>query len=161
MSSAGSIVERLPGVEDMQGVDFYVAVFKDDRGIVGSIGMLKARQVTGSKNYIGLPENPEDAVERARRLYKGVEDIESQLVLFHFRFSDDGLADFTRKHSLKDHAFVPVLHKRVHRYDCYDWKVWHVVEDLPLSLTNPSGVTLISSDWQEDFSIFLPNSESL
>ena len=70
MSSAGSVAARLSGVEDMQDVDFYVAVFKDDRGIVDSIGMLEARRVSGSKNYIGLRENPEDAVERARRLYK-------------------------------------------------------------------------------------------
>ena len=124
-------------------------------------GVLKARQVSGSKNYIGLRENPEDAVERASRLYKGIEDIESQLVLLHVRFSDDGLAHSTRKCSGKDHGFAPVLHKRVYPYESYDWKAWHFVEDLPLSLTSLSGVTLISSDWQEDVFIFLQNSESL
>ena len=79
-------------------------------------------------------------------------------MLLDFRFSDDGLAYFTRKRAGNDHACAPVLHRRAYPYDPYDWKVWHFVEDLPLSLANAPGVTLISSDWQED--VFM-NSESL
>ena len=148
MASAGAVVELLRSVEE-PGLDLYVAVFEDDRGIVDSTGVLKARQVSGSKNYIGLRENPEDALERAKQVYKGVEDVESQLVVLRVTFSNAGLGHFTKKCAGQDHEFVSVLHKYVYLHDPHDWKVLHFEDDFPLSLQSSSGVTLISREWQQ------------
>ena len=148
MAATGAVLELLRNVEE-PGLDFYVAVFGDDRAIVDSTGVVKARQVSGSKNYIGLRESPEDALERGKQVYKGVEGVERQMLVLRVASSNAGLGHFTKKCAGPDHAFVSVLHKCVYPNDPHDWKVWHFEEDLPLSLQTPEGVTLISSEWQE------------
>ena len=85
MASAGAVLEFLRSVEEPD-LDLYVAVFGDDRGLVDSTGVVKARQVSGSKNYIGLRESPEDALERGKQVYKGIEGVKDRWWCFALHF---------------------------------------------------------------------------
>ena len=150
MAGREAVLEVLRSVEE-EGLDLHVAVFRDDRSIVESTGFVKARQVSGSKNYIGLRESAEEALERGQQVYKGIAGVAREMVVLRIHFANAGLGHFTKKCAGADHAFVSMLQKKVFPDDrTTDWKVWHFHEDLPLFFQSPRGVTLIRSEWMED-----------
>ena len=149
MADPKAVLEVFAAVEE-EGLDLHVAVFAEDRAVVEASGVVKARQVSGSKNYIGLRESPEDALQRGKQVYKGIEGVGKQMVVLRITFTNAGLGHFTKKCACPGHAFDSVLKKKVFPNDPTDWKVWHFNEDLPLFFQSPSGVTLITSEWLED-----------
>ena len=149
MADPKAVLEVFRAVEE-EGLDLHVAVFAEDRAVVQASGVVKARQVSGSKNYIGLRESPEDALQRGQQVYKGIESVEKQMVVLRIRFTNAGLGHFTKKCSGADHAIDYVLKKKVFPHDPTDWKGWHFNEDLPLFFQGPTGVTLITSELLED-----------
>ena len=66
MADPKAVLEVFRAVEE-EGLDLHVAVFAEDRAVVEASGVVKARQVSGSKNYIGLRESPEDALQRGQQ----------------------------------------------------------------------------------------------
>ena len=88
-------------------------------------------------------------MERMKHVYKGIPNVESQLVLLRVTFSNAGLGHFTKKCAGAEHAFASVLRKVDYRDYEVDWKAWHFLEDLPLHLRSPNGIVLISTEWQD------------
>ena len=148
MAASDAVLEVLRSVEE-SGLELYTAVFAEDRSAVEKAGVLRPHRISGSKNYIGLRENPEDAMQRMKQVYKGIPNVENQLVLLRVTFSNAGLGHFAKKCAGAEHAFASVLHKVVYPDYEVDWKAWHFLEDLPLHLRSPNGIVLISTEWQD------------
>ena len=131
MADSKAVLDVFRAVEE-EGLDLHVAVFAEDRAVVEASGVVKARQVSGSKNYIGLRESAEEALQRAQQVYSGIEGVASHMVVLRIHFTNAGLGHFTKKCAGVDHAFVSMLKKKVFPHDdTTDWKVWHFHEDLP------------------------------
>ena len=109
------------------------------------------------KKYIGLRERPQDALDRAEKFEKergktGVPVNSQNFVVLRFHFTHAGVAHFTLKNAGDTYSFASVLSKKVYHYDnwhkkspCFDWKVWHFLEALPLQL-EVNGTVLICTD---------------
>ena len=137
MAGPKAVLEVFRAVEE-DGLDLHVAVFAEDRAVVEASGVVKARQVSGSKNYIGLRESAEEALQRGQQVYKGIESVGRKMEVLRIHFTNAGLGHFTKKCAGVDHAFVSMLQKKVFPHDhTTDWKVWHFHEDLPLFFSKP------------------------
>ena len=100
--------------------------------------------------HIGLRERMEDAVDRAIKV-EGRASKESHLIL-RVEFSALGFAHFGTTCPVPSSSFhsqfLPFLHKKSYQ-GAIDWGVWHLLCDLPLSLNDVMGNTLVSSEWME------------
>jgi len=96
--------------------------------------------------HIGLRERMEDAVDRAIKV-EGRASKESHLIL-RVEFSALGFAHFGTTCQGASFQFLPALHKKSYQ-GATDWGVWHLLCDLPLSLNDVMGNTLVSSEWME------------
>jgi hypothetical protein len=96
--------------------------------------------------HIGLRERMEDAVDRAIKV-EGRASKESHLIL-RVEFSALGFAHFGTTCQGASFQFLPALHKKSYQ-GATDWGVWHLLCDLPLSLSDVMGNPLVSSDWME------------
>ena len=96
--------------------------------------------------HIGLRQRMEDAVDRAIKV-EGHISKESHLIL-RVEFSALGFAHFGTTCQGASYQFLPALHKKSYQ-GATDWGVWHLLCDLPLSLSDAMGNPLVSSDWME------------
>ena len=96
--------------------------------------------------HIGLRERMEDAVDRAIKV-EGHISKESHLIL-RVEFSALGFAHFGTTCQGASFQFLPALHKKSYQ-GATDWGVWHLLCDLPLSLSDVMGNPLVSSQWME------------
>ena len=96
--------------------------------------------------HIGLRERMEDAVDRAIKV-EGRASKESHLIL-RVEFSALGFAHFGTTCQGSSLQFLPALYKKSY-HGATDWGVWHLLCDLPLSLNDVMGNTLVSSEWME------------
>ena len=96
--------------------------------------------------HIGLRERMEDAVDRAIKV-EGRASKESHLIL-RVEFSALGVAHFGTTCQGSSLQFLPALYKKSY-HGPTDWGVWHLLCDLPLSLNDVMGNTLVSSQWME------------
>ena len=96
--------------------------------------------------HIGLRQRMEDAVDRAIKV-EGRASKESHLIL-RVEFSALGFAHFGTTCQGASLQFLPALYKKSYQ-GATDWGVWHLLCDLPLSLSDAMGNPLVSSDWME------------
>ena len=96
--------------------------------------------------HIGLRQRMEDAVDRAIKV-EGRASKESHLIL-RVEFSALGFAHFGTTCQGSSLQFLPALYKKSY-HGPTDWGVWHLLCDLPLSLNDVMGNTLVSSQWME------------
>jgi hypothetical protein len=96
--------------------------------------------------HIGLRERMEDAVDRAIKV-EGRASKESHMIL-RVEFSALGFAHFGTTCQGSSLQFLPALYKKSYQ-GATDWGVWHLLCDLPLSLNDVMGNTLVSSEWME------------
>ena len=96
--------------------------------------------------HIGLRERMEDAVDRAIKV-EGRASKESHLIL-RVEFSALGFAHFGTTCQGASLQFLPALYKKSYQ-GATDWGVWHLLCDLPLSLNDVMGNTLVSSECME------------
>ena len=107
----------------------YVSVHRDDVNACQTTGLLP-RRYAGGRNYIGLREKPEDALERASML-KTDDVSKSTHALLEWRLSAAALAHFVTTCSGPENHFASMLNKKTFS-GTTDWKVWHFLGDLPL-----------------------------
>ena len=124
------------------------ALEKVDRPACENLNKVPMRYANGGRNYIGLRERRSDAVERAR-MSSTVPVTTETHILLKTKFSVAGVAHFATRIFGADHAYAPMLFKKVYNDPAYDWKVWHFQDDLPLHLVTSAGDTLVTSEWEE------------
>ena len=129
----------------------YTVVAKVDRPACERAGMVLARYVTPSSEYVGLRQRPEDAVERARMIStsRGETVGRDTHIFLRTTFSAAGFARYALLSTDKAHKFVPMLYKKVYYNSARDWQVWHFQGDLPLAATDNDNAVLITSEWVE------------
>jgi hypothetical protein len=126
----------------------WTVVEKVDRPACERVGSVLIRYVNPGRDYVGLRERREDAMERAH--LTSAASVTSQTHIFlKTTFSTAGIARYATRTHGADHGFAPMLVKKVYRDTTYDWKVWHFHDDLPLQATSETGVAWIVSEWEE------------
>ena len=115
------------------------------------LNMLKMKMQCGEREaedawHIGLRQRAEDAVDRAIKV-EGRASKESHMIL-RVEFSALGFAHFGTTCQGSSLQFLPALYKKSY-HGATDWGVWHLLCDLPLSLNDVMGNTLVSSEWME------------
>ena len=115
------------------------------------LNMLKMKMQCGECEaehawHIGLRQRAEDAVDRAIKV-EGRASKESHMIL-RVEFSALGFAHFGTTCQGSSLQFLPALYKKSY-HGATDWGVWHLLCDLPLSLNDVMGNTLVSSEWME------------
>ena len=107
-------------------------------------GGVVVRDHGGPKRLLGLREQPEDAVERARLLGEGHVSKDSHLLL-RIVSTHAGVAHYTVANAGAEHCYAPMPAKRVYSYGKTDWGVWYFHGDLPLHacLTDEENTTLL------------------
>ena len=106
-----------------------------------------ARYVTPGRDYVGLRQQPEDAVERAR-LNSTTPVGRATHILLRTIFSATGFARYATLSTDKTQNFAPVLYKKIYNDSTCDWQVWRFHGDLPLAVFE-NGHALIASEWVE------------
>ena len=108
------------------------------------VGQWKADQAW----HIGLREREIDALDRAFQV-EGSDNVSKQThMILRVTFSALGVAHFGTKCQDSSFQFRPKLYKMTF-HDNKDWGVWHLLEDLPLSMIDEQGNTLVSSEFLE------------
>ena len=108
------------------------------------VGQWKADQAW----HIGLRERVVDAVDRAIKV-EGRDNVSKEThMILRVTFSALGVAHFGTKCQDSSLQFRQKLYKKSY-YDNIDWGVWHLLGDLPLSLNDEQGNTLVSSEYLE------------
>ena len=108
------------------------------------VGQWKADQAW----HIGLRERVVDAVDRAIKV-EGRDNVSKEThMILRVTFSALGVAHFGTKCQDSSFQFRPKLYKMTF-HDNKDWGVWHLLEDLPLSMIDEQGNTLVSSEYME------------
>ena len=130
----------------------YIAVPRELKEIVVSAKCCKVWYVSGhGKDYVGLRQRKEDAVERGQKIFKTSVTKETHIFL-KTTFTAAGFAKYATLSTDHEHNFAPKLYKMVYytRSDqsAYDWLAWHWNGDLPLDDCE-NGQQLISSEWVE------------
>ena len=127
----------------------FLVVQKGQRKYFDSIGIVPISIVNPRGHHIGLRELRCEAVMRARYYAKsGVVTPESHILL-RIQFSAAGFMHYTTTSAGRDHNYSPLLYKNVYRKNECDWKVWHLVQDLPLRWEASPGELYVSSEWLE------------
>ena len=108
------------------------------------VGQWKADQAW----HIGLRERVVDAVDRAI-MVEGRDNVSKEThMILRVTFSALGVAHFGTTCQGSSLQFLPALYKKSY-HGPTDWGVWHLLCDLPLSLNDVMGNTLVSSQWLE------------
>ena len=110
------------------------------------VGQWKAdRAIT---QYIGLREREDYAVDRAI-MVEGRDNVNKDThMILRVTFSALGVAHFGRYYQDSSLQWRQKLYKKSY-YGNIDWGVWHLLGDLPLSLNDEQGNTLVSSEYLE------------
>ena len=108
------------------------------------VGQWKADQAW----HIGLREREDYAVDRAI-MVEGRDNVNKDThMILRVTFSALGVAHFGRYYQDSSLQFRQKLYKKSY-YGNIDWGVWHFFEDLPLSMIDEQGNTLVSSEFLE------------
>ena len=124
----------------------YIIIDKIDMPSIQASGILPLRYVSAGKDYIGLRENLQDALDRFKLCYS-VEVNPIEHIALKFTFTALGLAHYTLQFGGSSSGYASVLRKKFFYLPVRDWKVWHFFGDLPVSRKDLSGATMISSEF--------------
>ena len=108
------------------------------------VGQWKADQAW----HIGLRKRVVDALDRAIQV-EGSDNVSKEThMILRVTFSALGVAHFGRYYQDSSLQWRQKLYKKSY-YGNIDWGVWHLLGDLPLSLNDEQGNTLVSSEYLE------------
>ena len=129
----------------------YTVVPREDKETCVTVNSCRVRYVSRGKDYVGLRQRKQDAVERAEQIFKRSVTKETDIFL-KITFTAAGFAKYAT-FAMPQHHFVPKLSKSVYYYtpsgeSAYDWQAWKWHGDLPLDEKENDEV-LISSEWAE------------
>ncbi len=111
----------------------YVVLHKDDAQQMVQVQRLSTRHVSPSWPEIGLRQDPDQALERFKKIFGTVDH--SFLVLVEVLFSAAGIAKWATELTDQTHEFMSRIYKKTFRKQEKDWGVGHFVGDLPLQDT--------------------------
>ena len=98
--------------------------------------------------HIGFRTLADDAVERAIQVEGRANVSKESHMILRVEFSALGFAHFGTTCQGSSLQFLPALYKKSY-HGPTDWGVWHLLCDLPLSLNDEQGNTLVSSEYME------------
>ena len=98
--------------------------------------------------HIGFRTRAADAVDRAIKVEGRARVSKESHMILRVEFSALGFAHFGTTCQGSSLQFLPALYKKSY-HGPTDWGVWHLLCDLPLSLKDVMGNTLVSSQWFE------------
>ena len=124
----------------------YTVVAKEDKVACVTANSCKVRYVSRGKDYVGLRQRKEDAVERGRLIYHPTPVSKETHIFLKTTFTAAGFAKYATLSTDHEHNFVPKLYKKVYYYSPRDWQVWRWNGDLPLAERENEQV-LIWSEW--------------
>ena len=127
----------------------YLVVEKGQRNAFDSIGTVPISIVNPRGHYIGLRELRCEAVKRARYYAKSGDVTPESHMLLKIQFSAAGFMHYTTTSAGRDHSYSPLLYKNVYSKNECDWKVWHLLQDLPLRWEASPGAMYVSTEWLE------------
>ena len=140
------ICYRLNSMEEPRFTLFLV-VEKAQRNTFESLGRVPISIVNPGRSYIGLREHRYDAAFRAR-YYATSGDVTPELhILLKIEFSAVGFMHFTTTSAGRAHNYAPLLFKKVYSKNDCDWKVWHLLQDLPMRWEASPGQLYVSTEW--------------
>ena len=140
---------RSPGlscVSCSMALTVYTVVPREDKETCVTVNSCRVRYVSRGKDYVGLRQTKEDAVERAVRIYHPTPVNKETHIFLKTTFTAAGFAKYATLSTDHEHNFVPKLHKKVYYYSPRDWQVWRWNGDLPLA-ERENGEPLIWSEW--------------
>ena len=127
----------------------YIAVPRELKETVVDAKCCKVWYVSGhGKDYVGLRQRKEDAVERGQKIYHPKPVKKETHIFLKTTFTAAGFAKYATLSTDHEHNFVPKLYKKVYHHSPHDWQVWHWNGDLPLAERENEQV-LILSEWVE------------
>ena len=126
----------------------YTVVPKELKKSVDDTKLCKAWYVSrDARDYVGLRERKQDAVERAKMIYYPTPVNKETHIFLKTTFTAAGFAKYGTL-AMPQHHFVPKLSKKVYYprpgETPYDWQVWHWNGDLPFD-----DCELMVSAWEE------------
>ena len=129
-------------------LEVYVAVPRELKKAVDDTKLCKAWYVSrDARDYVGLRERKQDAVERAKMIYYPTPVNKETHIFLKTTFTAAGFAKYGTL-AMPQHHFVPKLSKKVYYprpgETPYDWQVWHWNGDLPFD-----DCELMVSEWEE------------
>ena len=127
----------------------FLVVQKGQRKYFDSIGIVPISIVNPRGLYIGLRELRSSAVMRARHVAKPGHVTPETHILLKIEFSAAGFMHYTTTSAGRDHNYSPLLYKNVYSKNEGDWKVWHLLQDLPLRREASPGELYVSTEWLE------------
>ncbi len=107
------------------------------------VGNINTRHVTPQWPEIGLWQEPDQALDRYKQMFRDVDDI--SLVLCEIVFSTKGFAKWVTDLTDKTFDFHRRLYKKAYRDQEKDWGVWYFIGDLPLN--DKDLVTFVVREW--------------
>ena len=126
---------------------FFLAVNSDDVDTCTKSNEVP-RRLVGNCDYIGLRVSPDEAMDRAKVIFKGSPVDKSTHFILQIDFSEAGVAHYSFLSTGSDHFFATVLEKKTYYSDAVtDWNVWRFNQDLPLEASGSAGEVLISTRW--------------
>ena len=141
---------RSPGlscVSCSMALTVYTVVPKEDMETCVTVNSCRVRYVSRGKDYVGLRQSKEDAVERAVMIYHPTPVKKETHIFLKTTFTAAGFAKYGTL-AMPQHHFVPKLSKKVYYprpgETPYDWQVWHWNGDLPFD-----DCDLMVSAWEE------------
>ena len=126
----------------------YTVVPREDMETCVTVNSCRVRYVSRGKDYVGLRQTKEDAVERGQRIYHPTPVNKETHIFLKTTFTAAGFAKYATLSTDREQNFVPKLYKKVYYNSHHDWQVWHWNGDLPLAERENEQV-LISSEWVE------------
>lgn len=128
---AGAMAMEISPPWPVPALKLFLAVHEEDVDNMELAKNVPTRYVSPHKDVIGLREQPEQAVDRYRSIFKG--DVpKSKLKILEVTFTVLGIAVYSVGNCGAEHRFRPRLSKQVYGADV-DWGVWHFIGDLPLN----------------------------
>ena len=127
----------------------FLVVEKGQRNAFDSIGIVPISIVNPRGLHIGLRERRCEVVMRARYVAKSGDVTPESHILLKIQFSAAGFKHYTTTSAGRDHNHSPLLHKHVYSKNECDWKVWHLLQDLPLRREDSPGELYVSTEWLE------------
>ena len=124
----------------------YTVVPREDKETCVTVNSCRVRYVSRGKDYVGLRQRKEDAVERGRLIYHPTPVSKETHIFLKTTFTAAGFAKYATLSTDHEHNFVPKLYKKVYYNSPHDWQVWHWNGDLPLAECENEQV-LIWSEW--------------
>ena len=125
----------------------FLVVQKGQRKYFDSIGIVPISIVNPRGLHIGLRELRCEAVMRARYYAKSGDVTPESHILLKIQFSAVGFMHFTTTSAGRAHNYAPLLFKKVYSKNDCDWKVWHLLQDLPMRWEASPGQLYVSTGW--------------